>query len=85
MIKKKTSDICRNNIKNILLSMRMSKAELAKKMKISPATVTRYLDGSRQISLCTLDKISSALDIKGCDLINPKLKVKIEIKKTISL
>ncbi len=83
MIKKKTSDICRNNIKNTLVTLRMSKTELAKKMNVSLVSVVRYLAGSREISLCTLDKISNALDIKPQDLINPKLKVKIEIKKII--
>jgi len=85
MIKKRSSTILRNNLKKCIDSMKMSPRQLAIKMKRSPAAVSRWLAGERDVSLEILDELSDVLDIKASDLINPKLKIKVEVKRIITI
>ena len=55
--------------------------KLIKKNSLDPNTICEIGCGSGQI----LDELSDVLDIKASDLINPKLKIKVEVKRIITI
>lgn len=60
MTRKKSEDIA-NKIKIFMLNNGISQRELAKKLKVAPQTVSRFLTGENALRTDTLEKISEAL------------------------
>ena len=60
MTRKKSEDIA-NKIKIFMLENGVSQRDLAKKLKVAPQTVSRFLGGTHSIRTDTLEKISAAL------------------------
>ena len=49
-------------------------------MNKNPVTISRWLNGERQMSLKHLDQLSKITDIESNRLIDPKLKMRAEYK-----
>lgn len=60
MTRKKSEDIA-NKIKIFMLNNGISQRELAKKLKVAPQTVSRFLTGDYAMRTDTLEKITEAL------------------------
>ncbi len=58
------------DISRIMKSKKINKKELAKKMDVSPAYITKIMKGEQNLSMETIAKIAVALD---CDFIAPKI------------
>lgn len=63
-------------IERILDKKDMKATELAKRIGVDRSTITRYLNGSRKISMEDLPKIASALGVTPYDLLFEEEKVK---------
>ena len=84
MNEKKTSEVLINNLNTFMREMGTNKNQLAKRMNKHAVTITRWLNGTRGISLENLDELSVVLNVRAIDLINPKLKIRVEKKIIIS-
>ncbi|MBR3632182.1 MAG: helix-turn-helix domain-containing protein [Elusimicrobiaceae bacterium] len=62
MTRKKSEDIA-NKIRIFMLKNGISQRDLAKKMKVAPQTVSRFLTGENSFRTDTLEKISEALNV----------------------
>lgn len=58
----------KNNIKDILVKNNVSQRELAKKIGITEASISRYVNGSRMPKVTTCIKIAEALGCEPNDL-----------------
>ena len=76
----KTSSILIRNIKKWIELNKISQNQLARMMNIDISTLSRWLNGSRQLSLKNLDYLSEIMDIESNRLIDPKLKMRVEYK-----
>ena len=58
MTEENTSRIFRKNLSKLLIENDMSKTEFAKKLKVSPSTVSMWLNGENSPKMKTLSKIA---------------------------
>jgi|TARA_X000001036_G_C20371210_1_gene680609 transcriptional regulator with XRE-family HTH domain len=76
----KTSSILIRHIKKWIELNNINQNQFAKKMNKNPVTISRWLNGERQMSLKHLDQLSKITDIESNRLIDPKLKMRAEYK-----
>jgi len=70
------NEITKNNIIKIIKYKNMSVRSLGKKAPFSTNHIYKYLNGSRKISLETLDVFSKLLDVKSTSLIDKNFIIK---------
>ena len=58
--------------------MGMSPAELSKRIKKDPATIHRWINGARTITLDNLELLCESIDISIKNIINPNLKIEVK-------
>ena len=58
MTEENTSRIFRNNLSKLLIENNMSKTKFAKKLKVSPSTVSMWLNGENSPKMKTLSEIA---------------------------
>ena len=66
------------NLNNIFEAYRIDKRDFCISLGVDYVTIYRWLNRSRTISFDYLDKIALKLNMKVCDLVNPKLKIRIK-------
>ena len=77
-MEKKLFKIVQENIKMILKCMGMTQAELSKRIKKDPATIHRWINGTRAITLDNLELLCESIDISIKNIINPNLKIEVK-------
>ena len=77
--------IFQKNLRICLNSHDMTQADLAKKLKKDKTTINRWFNGSRGVSIETLDMIAECFKIEANKLLNPNLSIDVTIKKSVSI
>jgi len=67
-------------IKDLMKLNKITQAELAKKLNVTQASVSRYLSGSMQMDIDTLEKISSIFGVTIDYLMGKDSNEKLEVK-----
>jgi len=60
-------------IKSYLFNHKMAKGELAEKVGVCPSLVTKWVSGSHNFTIKTVEKIEDALNIKLIDSLNQRV------------
>jgi transcriptional regulator with XRE-family HTH domain len=77
--------IFNNNLKKCMSALGVTQAKLSKLCGVDYSTVCRWYNGSRGITLETLDKISKSLKIEPSKMLNPNLTIEVKVHKKIKV
>lgn len=68
----------RLNVESLLTIRRRTKADLAAEMKIDPSTLTKFLNGTREIQFHHLDGMASFFGVQAYQLFQPGISPLLE-------
>ena len=79
----KSSMTLKRNIVRLMYENGINQADLAKKAKLTEASISRYINGTRFPSSKSMLKLSKALNCSIDDLVNEKIDYESEFERII--